>query len=143
MIIKAMRFQTNIFHSFRNFRLATADPRARAIEDIASIYTYRRAAEGERMIVLKTIKVCVSVTPDGHEHVLSVRNCEIKGPEGGTIGAIGIIHRRISLVAMGTVPGRIGRDLYIVVFDGNVFNNNISIHRLACQVITSDGKTFI
>ena len=70
MTIKAMCFQTNIFHSFRNFRLATADPRARAIYRITSAYTYRHAAEGERFTVLKTIKVCVSVTPDGDEHVL-------------------------------------------------------------------------
>ena len=86
------------------------------------------------MIVLKTIKVCVSVTPDGHEHVLSVRNCEITGPESGTSGVLGIIQshkNRGGMVDGVTVRGCIGQDLYVVVFGGNVFNNDISIHRLA------------
>ena len=114
MIIKAMCFQSNNFQSFRNFRLATPDPRARATDHIATVYTYRHAAEGERFIVLRTIKVCESVTPDGNEHVLSVRNCEITGPESGVIG---IIHKRTSSLVV-TVPGCTGQDLYTVVFDG-------------------------
>jgi len=76
VIFKAICFQSKIFQSWWNIYLATPNPRARMIGHVANVLTYGHATHGEGVIVLETVKVYVSVTANGHEHVFGVGNCE-------------------------------------------------------------------
>jgi len=76
VIFKAICFQSKIFQSRWNIYLATPNPRARMIGHVANVFTYGHAAHGEGVIVPKTVKVCISVTANSHEHVFGAGNCE-------------------------------------------------------------------
>ena len=68
--IKAICCKFNISQTFRNIYLATPNPRASSIYYIVCVVsTFGQAADGKRFAVENAIKVCVSVTANGHELV--------------------------------------------------------------------------
>ena len=138
VVFIATCFQSNIFQSLRNFHLATPNPRASPIRYIAYVLTYGQATNGERFIIFVTPKVCISVTANGHELVLGVRNCE----NGDTkcCCCIKVVFQTRGGVVV-TVKGFIHQDVNLAL-DGNFFNEDVPSHWLsfAGQIATIDVK---
>ena len=61
--------------------MATRNPRAIPIFNIACVGTFGQAADGKRCIFESTIKECVSVTANCHELVFGARNRVTGDPE--------------------------------------------------------------
>ena len=100
------------------------------------VITFGEATNGKWFIVENTIKVCVSVTANGHKLVFGDGNCETRDAE--TWFRVDFQRHTRLLV---TVDGVIHQDIHHS-FNGNVCNVEFSSHwlRLVIQVATVNKK---
>ena len=136
MATKAICCKINIFQTFRNIYLSRHNPKANPIYYIVCVITFGEATNGKWFIVENTIKVCVSVTANGHKLVFGDGNCETRDAE--TWFRVDFQRHTRLLV---TVNGVIHQDIHHS-FNGNVCNVEFSSHwlRLAIQVATVNKK---